>query len=249
MKVEAKIRAFLMSKRYSLMKKSARRLQLCVRQFLRNLHLRQRIQHLHRCCQSGQTEEVEAHLLHVPGDIAVRNKYLSYQTCLHTAVQFGQLAVMEMLKPSAFEILQKDINGNTALHHAAMLPNIDVVKFLERALFTKGKHSSAVGSAVAVADSTVSEVDLLAAGDESDEEADIAVAMLGKVHLGDKIMEGWLKKVLNDSIDLSHAYLLMCFWSSLLKECSELDYRNDGLSCTKSICCTSKTKAIRIQKD
>lgn len=122
--------------------------------------------------------------------MSVRNKWGTYQTCLHTACQFGQLSVIEMLEPTQHDILQKDINGNTALHHSAMLPNIEVVKALEkRLLMTVSTASSTTSGASPEVDGPA---DAAAGGDSDDDDA---VNMLAHLDLGDKIKEGYLKKV------------------------------------------------------
>lgn len=124
-------------------------------------------------------------------DLAVRNKWGTYQTCLHTACQFGQLGVIELLQPTQHEILQKDINGNTALHHAAMLPNIEVVKALEKRLVMTISNIAESTTAAADHDNKATE----AVGGGADSEDEDGATLLAHLDLGDKIKEGYLKKV------------------------------------------------------
>jgi myosin heavy subunit/ankyrin repeat protein len=189
--VQARIRRYLRVLHYAIMKTASKRIKICSRLFLRRLHLRKRIIQLHRCCETGDAAGVRTHLAsEFFTDLYVRNKWGTYNTCLHTAAQFGQLAVIELLSPTPHEILQKDVNGNTALHHAAMLPNMETVKALERRLLmtSTGAGDTAAADAAATTSSSAGDD----AGD-SDDEAEKDITQLG--NLGDKIKEGYLKKV------------------------------------------------------
>ena len=125
-------------------------------------------------------------------DLSVRNKWDTYNTCLQTACQFGQLAVIELLDPTPHEILQRDINGNSALHHAAMLPNIETVKALESRLVMVVTNAGITAAPVASSESQPSEAPTGGA-DSDDDDAAHELAHIGS--LGDKIKEGYLKKV------------------------------------------------------
>lgn len=159
---------------------------------IRNFRLYVRIMKLHRWCRTGDVEAVADHLTNCYDDIKIRNKWQNYQTCLHSAVQGGQLDILDILRPTAEEVLEKDINGYTALHHAAMFPNLQVVQYLERVLLLKNTASTA-GSISIGEDWGTENSDLDDGGSDSDTSS--VVARLENTDFGEKIKEGWLKKV------------------------------------------------------
>ena len=140
----------------------------------------------------GDVELVSNHLTSYYEDIKVRNKWQNYQTCLQSAVQGGQLDILDILRPDHEEVLRRDINGYTAIHHAAMCPNLDVVKYLERVLLLK--HTASNVGSISFADEwgvdDIDEEDIASVSDAAS-----VVNYLENAELGDKQKEGWLKKV------------------------------------------------------
>ena len=61
---------------------------------------------------------------------AVRHRRLRFRNLLQSATLSGSPALVSDLNPTRAEVIAKDADGNTCLHHAASTLSLDLVKYL-----------------------------------------------------------------------------------------------------------------------
>lgn len=127
-KIQARIRGFLCRCRYRRAYRAVKRVQQAGRRFVRNNRFRKRILELHHNAKLANLRAVQQGLTEDPLLWIIRNKWDDYKTLLHSAVASGNVPFVRSLRPSAADLFKPDIKGNMALHHAAAVANVDMMK-------------------------------------------------------------------------------------------------------------------------
>ena len=134
--VEKVGRGKLARNRYQLQLKSIARLQVCSKQYLRNLHNRNLIIEFHKKCKAGDIIAAKNmihfnnNLLSLVNSPLYRNKWSKYCTLYQSAASGGQLGLLNEFLLSPPQVLEKDIDGNRLLHFASTYPELDLMKYL-----------------------------------------------------------------------------------------------------------------------